>query len=199
MRICLDPTDLNKYIVRPVCSSHTLDEISFTFKNAKHFFVFDTTKGFFHLQLSDSFKLLTAMLTPIGVYVFNVLAMMLSNVNDLLESALWGLLKGLAGVFNIADGILVFRATQEELDNNVIPFLERCLDVNLKLNAITVKLNCKEVPFFGQCVTASGIKPDPAKVDAIKSWPIPTYLTELVSFLSSVNYLSRFIPELIAL
>ena len=109
------------------------------------------------------------------------------------------LLKGLAGVVNIADDILVFGATQEERDNNIISFLERCLEVNLKLNANKVKLNCKDVPFSGQCVTASRIRPNPAKVDAIKSCPILTNFTELMSFLGSVNYLSRFIPELSAL
>ena len=29
LRICLNLTDLNKYIVRPVCNSNTLDEVSF--------------------------------------------------------------------------------------------------------------------------------------------------------------------------
>ena len=62
-----------------------------------------------------------------------------------------------------------------------------------------MKLNCKEVPFFWQCVTASGIKADPVKLDVIKCWPIPTNLTEPMSFLGSVNYLSRFIPEFSAL
>ena len=156
----------------------------------------DATKDFFHLPLSDSSKLHTAMLTPVCVYVFNVLAMGLSIENNLFESALWELLKGLAEVVNIADDKLVFGATEEEHDHNVISFLERCLDVNLKLNADKVKLICKGVPFFGQCVTASGIKSDPAKVDAIKGWPILSNLTELMSFVGSVNYLSRFIPEL---
>ena len=127
LRICLDLIDLNKYIVRPVFNSNSLDEISFKLKNAKHFSVFDATKGFFHLPLSDSSKLLTGMLTPVGIYVFSVLAMGLSNANNLFESVLWELLKGLAGVVNIADNILVFGATQEEHDHNVISFLERCL------------------------------------------------------------------------
>ena len=47
IRICLEPTDLNKYIVRPVCNSNTLDEVSFKLKDAKLFSVFDATKGFF--------------------------------------------------------------------------------------------------------------------------------------------------------
>ena len=51
LRICLDPTDLNKYIVRPVCNSHTLDDVSHLLKDAKYFSVFDATKGFFHLPI----------------------------------------------------------------------------------------------------------------------------------------------------
>ena len=88
LRICLYPTDLNKYIVRPVCNSRTLDEVSHQLKDAKYFSVFDATKEFFHLPLSAKSRLLTAMLIPEGVYVFNVLAMGLCNAGDLFESAL---------------------------------------------------------------------------------------------------------------
>ena len=45
-------------------------------------------------------------------------------------------------------------------------------------------------------LTADGIKPDPKKVETIKKWPMPQNVTELQSFLGSVNYLSHFIPGL---
>ena len=88
LRICLDLTDLNKYIVRPVCNSRTLDDVSHQLKDAKYFSVFDAAKGFFHLLLSAKSRLLTAMLMPEGVYVFNILAMGLCNAGDLFESSL---------------------------------------------------------------------------------------------------------------
>ena len=78
-RICLDPNNLNKYIVRPVCNSNTLNEVSFKVNDAKFFLVFDASKGFFHLPLNEKSKLLTAMFTPLGMYAFNVLTMGLSN------------------------------------------------------------------------------------------------------------------------
>ena len=71
------------------------------------------------------------MFTPIGVYVFDVLAMGLSNSNDLFESALKELLQGLDGMVNIADDILVFHSTQAEHNQNAISFLEICLEVDL--------------------------------------------------------------------
>ena len=98
LRVCLDPTDLSKYIVQPVCNSRTLDDVSHQLKDAKYFSVFDATKGFFHLPLSAKSRLLTAMLMPEGIYVFNALAMQLCNAGNLFESALRDLLSGLLGV-----------------------------------------------------------------------------------------------------
>ena len=40
------------------------------------------------MPLDDKSKLLTAMLTPLGVFIYNVLAMGLSNVNDIFEQCL---------------------------------------------------------------------------------------------------------------
>ena len=92
LRICSDPTDLNKYIVRPVCNLNTLHEVSFKLKDTKFFLVFDATEGFFHLPLNEKSKLLSAMVTPKGVYVLNVLTMGISNLSALFESALRELL-----------------------------------------------------------------------------------------------------------
>ena len=90
----------------------------------------------------------------------------------------------------------MFGSTQEEHGANVIRFLEMCLEIDLNLNPDKVKINCKSVPFFGMVLTADRIKPDPKKVETIKKWPVPQNITELQSFLGSVNYLSHFIPGL---
>ena len=84
--------------------------------------------------------------------------------------------------------------TQEEQDSNVIQFLECCLDI--KLNPEKAWINCKEVPYFGNILHASRIKPDPAKVCVIKDWPVPQSMKELQSCLGSVKYMSRFISRL---
>ena len=108
LQICLDPTDLNPFIVRPVCNARTLDEIIALLKDAVHFAVFDSTQGFFHVPLDEASKMLTAMLTPVGIYIYNVLAMGLSNATDIFESCICQILEGLNGTINIADDVLVF-------------------------------------------------------------------------------------------
>ena len=106
--ICLDPTDWNKDIVRPVCNSQTIDDVVHKLKDARYFAVFDTSKGFFHIPLDAESKVLTAMLTPFGIYVYNVLAMGLSNATDVFETCIHEVLHGLNGCTNITDDVLVY-------------------------------------------------------------------------------------------
>ena len=39
LRVCLDPTNLNKHIIRPVCNMYTLEDILHRLKDATHFAV----------------------------------------------------------------------------------------------------------------------------------------------------------------
>ena len=98
--ICLDQTDLNPYLVRPVCNVRTLNEVIALQKDEFHFAVFDSTKGFFHVPLDEASKLHTAMLTPFGIYTHNVLAIGLSNATDIFESCIHQILEGLNGTIN---------------------------------------------------------------------------------------------------
>ena len=55
------------------------------------------------------------MLTPFGIYVYNDLAMGLSNATDLFETCIREVLQGLNGFTNIADNVLVYGITYDEL------------------------------------------------------------------------------------
>ena len=146
LSVCLDPTDLNKSIVHPVCNMCTLDERNHLLKETKFFSVFDTTKGFFQILLDADSLLLTAIVTPFGIYIFNILLMGLRNLGILFEFSLCSCISDLPGCTNIVDDILIFGRTQEEHYSNVIQFLEHCLVMNIKLNPEKSQINCKEVP-----------------------------------------------------
>ena len=138
--MCLDPTDSNKDIIRPVCNAQTMDDVVHKLKDAKFFAVFDTSKGFFHVPLDAESKVLTGMLTPFRIYVYNVLAMGLSNATDLFETCMHEILQGLNGYTNIADDVLVFGATYDEFKANVIAFLDCCVQEDMHLNPDQVKI-----------------------------------------------------------
>ena len=66
----------------------TLEEIIDMLKGAMYFAVFNSTKSFFHVPLDHESRQLTAMLTPIGIYLYNVLTMGLSNATDIFEKCM---------------------------------------------------------------------------------------------------------------
>ena len=160
------------------------------------FAVFDTTKGFFHIPIDVDSQLLTAMLTPYGIYIYNVLVMGLADVTDIFETVIRDLLKDLNGVLNIVDDVLVLGNTYNLFRNNIISFLDSCVKEDIHLNPDKIQINCEKVPFSGHTLSKDGVHPDKAKVDLIQNWPLPQNIKELQSFLSTVNYLCKFLAFL---
>ena len=70
IRLCLDPTHLNKYIVRPHHNSKTLDDILLKLSGAKKFSIVDSTKSFFNLSLTKRASLLMTFGTMYGRYCY---------------------------------------------------------------------------------------------------------------------------------
>ena len=196
LRICLDLTDLNKDIIGQVCISPTIDDVVHKLKDANFFAVFNTSKGCFHVPLDQESELLTAMLIPFSICVFNVLAMGLSNATDLFETCIHEVLQGLNGCTNIANDVLVYGSTYDDFKTNVLAFLDHCVQKGMHLNPDKVKIDCHEVPFFGNILSKDGLSPDTRKVELIQQWPTPTNHKELQSFLETDNYLSRFLAFL---
>ena len=160
--------DLNKSIRRPVCNMRTLEEIIDLLKGSLYFAVFDSTKSFFHVPIDDASRQLTAILTPIGIYLYNILAMGLSNATDIFESCMRNIVAGLEGVVNIADDVLVFASKYNKFKANVISFLDHCVQHDLQLNSDKIHIIVDSVPFFGQTLTKQGHMMDENKWKAVQ-------------------------------
>ena len=111
-----------------------LEEIIDMLKGSMYFTVLNSTKSFFHVPLDCESKQFMAMLTPIGIYLYNVLAMGLSNATDIFKKCMQNIVDGLEGVVNIANDVLVFATKYDKFKENVINFLDRCIEHNLHLN-----------------------------------------------------------------
>ena len=150
-----------------------MDDVVNRLIDAKFFPVFDTSKGFFHIPLDQKSKLLMAMLTPFGIYVYNVLATGLSNATDLFENCIHEVLHALNGCTNIADDVLVYGKMYDEFKSNVLAFLDHCVQEDMHLNLDKVMINCSEVPFFRNVLSKDGLSPDNTKCNSSKSGQCP--------------------------
>jgi hypothetical protein len=53
----------------------------------------------------------------------------------------------------------------------------------------------QEVKYLGHIVDGQGIRPDPKKVEAVQTWPVPKNVHDVRSFLGLVNYFRKFIEH----
>ena len=70
IRLCLDPTHLNEYILRPQHNSEILDDILPKLSGVKKFSTVDSTKLFFNLGLTERASLLTTFGTLYRRYCY---------------------------------------------------------------------------------------------------------------------------------
>lgn len=51
------------------------------------------------------------------------------------------------------------------------------------------------MPYLGHVISAQGVKPDPAKTEKVKSFPVPHDVTGVRQFIGLASYYRRFVPS----
>ena len=79
-------------------------------------------------------------------------------------------------VFGITDDILAvgYEDNGKVYDETVQKVLQRCKEVNLKLNKDICHFRLTSVPFFGEVILRNRVQPDPRKIKALMAMPPPT-------------------------
>lgn len=196
LRICLDPRPLNKAIQRPYYPLPTLDDITPRLAGAQYFSVLDARSGYWTIKLSQESSKLTTFNTIYGRYRFKRLPFGVISAQDEFQRRVDEAYEGLPGVAAIVDDIIVYGRTKEEHDANLRAMLMRTRERGIKLNKEKSVICVPEVNYFGHTLTREGIRPDPKKVEAVKTMAPPQSKGELETILGMVTYLSRFAPRL---
>ena len=107
VRICLDPSQTNKAILRPVYPIPTLEENLHLLHKAKLFSTFDIRDAFQTIKLTEESSKLTTMHNPWGSYRWTRLPFGISSAPEEFQRRLHDVLSGMKGVLNIADDKIV--------------------------------------------------------------------------------------------
>ena len=196
LRICLDPRDLNKAIMRPHYPTKNLEDVSYKLKGAKIFSKLDARQGYWAIHLDHESSLKTTFNSPHGRYRFLRLPFGLNLSQDVFQLKMDMIIENCPGTLGIADDIAVFGKNEEEHDANLHHLMTRAREGGLIFNKEKCTIKQTSIHFFGLIFNETGAKPDPARLDAIRDMKSPTNKTQLQEFLGIATYMSPFVPNL---
>lgn len=91
--------------------------------------------------------------------------------------------------------IIVYSRTFEDHLKNLAVVFDRLRSEGLKLKPRKCEFCKFEVNYLGHVISSEGLKPDPAKLEAIQNYPIPNNITELRSVMGLFSYYRRFVQD----
>jgi hypothetical protein len=97
------------------------------------------------------------------------------------------------------DDILIFSNTIEEHARRIRMVLDRIREAKFKLNLGKYTFAARELAYLGHLVTANGVSPDASKVRAVKTFPLPSNVRDVRSFLGLASYYRLFMENFAAL
>jgi hypothetical protein len=134
VRICLDPTDLNKAVLCEHFPMNTIEDIATRVHGSKIFSTLDANMGYFQIKLSKKSSLLTTFNTPFGRYLYLHMSMGLKCAAEVFQREMINHFGTLDGVEVVIDDILVHGRDDSEHNSRLRAVLERAKAIDLKLN-----------------------------------------------------------------
>ncbi|RXN13805.1 Retrovirus-related Pol polyprotein from transposon 412 [Labeo rohita] len=197
VRLCIDFRKLNSQTIRDAYALPNLEEVFSVLTGSRWFLVLDLKSGFYQIEMEESDKSKTAFVCPLGFWEFNRMPQGITNAPStfqrLMERCMGDLHRKQVLVF--IDDLIVFSKTLEEHELRLVQVLNRLKEYGLKLSPEKCCFFQTSVRYLGHVVSKDGVETDPAKVEALKTWPRPTNLKELRAFLGFAGYYRRFVCD----
>ena len=196
VRVCLDPSNLNKAIIREHHKPMTVEEIAHKLAGATVYTKADALKAFLQIHLIHKASLLMTFNSHQGRLHFLRMPFGAKMSQDVFQLRMDAILEQCPGVMGIHNDMVIFGVDQQDHDTNLINLLNVCQKEGLILNSKKLELRRERVTFFLAEYSAQGMHPDPKKVQWITKMTAPMDKQQLQSFLGMVNYMGTFIPNL---
>ena len=197
-RMVIDYRLLNEKTVSDAYPLPNITEILDQLGAAKYFSTLDLVSGFHQIPMDPKSKPKTAFSTLNGHYEFNKMPFGLKNAPATFQRCMDLVLSGLQGVelFVYMDDIVLYANSIEEHSEKLRKLLARLQNAGLTLQPEKCRFLQREITYLGHNISSEGVKPDPEKIRAVKSFPIPKNKKNIKQFLGLVGYYRRFIPDM---
>ncbi|UYV61036.1 K02A2.6-like, partial [Cordylochernes scorpioides] len=163
---------------------------------ARFFSKLDANSGFHQIPLSPDCQHLTTFITPFGRYKYCRMPFGISLAPEYFQRVMSIILQGMDGVMCYLDDILIFASDSKTHDRILRLVLRKLKEAKVTLNKAKCVFGVPRINFLGHILDEDGIRPDPAKIEAVAKMPAPTDVHGVRRFLGMVNHLGRFVENL---
>ena len=192
-RFCVDYRRLNAVSRKDVYPLPRIEDILSTLGDANYFSTLDLASEYWQIEMEESSRPKTAFATQ-GLFEFTRMPFGLCNAPATFQRLMQVILAGLEWkcCFVYLDDILVASQTFEEHLAHLVEVFSRLQKAGLRLKPKKCAFLRDEVAYLGHIISQEGIRPDPAKVHKVRTFPVPTDVTTLRQFLGLASYYRKF-------
>ena len=168
-----------------------MDELS----KAKWFSSLDLNSGYHQIRLKPGEEFKTTFQTHFGHFEFKVMAFGLCGAPGTFQGAMNTTLAPLLRkcVLVFFDDILVYSETLEDHWEHLKLVFQLLAKDQWAVKLSKCSFVQQQISYLGHIISSQGVATDPAKVEAVNSWPQPTSVKELRSFLGLAGYNRKFV------
>uniref|UniRef100_A0A3B5PS62 Gypsy retrotransposon integrase-like protein 1 n=1 Tax=Xiphophorus maculatus TaxID=8083 RepID=A0A3B5PS62_XIPMA len=172
-----------------------MDELLSELRGAYVFSTIDLASAYHQLLLHENSRDLMAFITHKGLFRYCRVPYGLASAPSAFQKMMETVLKGLPGVHNYLDDVIVAGSSLQEHDRRLRAVLQRLTDAGLTLNMQKCTFRQSSLRFLGHIISKDGILPDPDHSAAVRDAPPPHDLPSLHSFLGLISWYSKFLPN----
>ena len=155
----------------------------------------DLADAYNQIELGPESQKRLALSTHRGVLLQKRLPFGISSATGYFQDIMNQLTSDLTGVAVYLDDILISGTTAEDHLNNLRQLLKRLNDKGLRCRIEKCVFAEDSVTYLGHTISRNGISKGP-KADAVTKMPAPSNVTQLRSFLGSVQFYNKFLTDL---
>ncbi|CAB4033920.1 Hypothetical predicted protein [Paramuricea clavata] len=155
----------------------------------------DFKSAFWQLELHPDSRYLTVFHANDKLCRYKRLAMGVKSAQGELNMAPQPLFAHIPQAHLIHDDLIVATETDAEHHSAITAVMQAITNAGITLNPSKCTFGATEIEFWGLRIGSAGVRPDPAKVEALKHITPPRSKEQLISFLCMMQSNADFIPN----
>ena len=193
--LIIDYRALNKITRKFMWPMPKVEDIFSQLNGTKYFSTLDLRARYHYIGLTTDSIPKTAFTSPFGKYEYVKVPFGLAQALAYFQELITGVLKDLLFAMAYLDDIIIYSSTPEEHLEHIKTVFEKLCHAKLSMKLSKCHFFAKEIQYLGHILGIEGIKPVPAKTEAIRAMHPPVNPKQVRAFLGLVGYYRKFIKN----